>query len=299
MAKKQKAAFLRKFLLLEAKKRNLLEVLRDRSHRLLADEPNDRKYHTRQFRAFLKAAREILGENLVLEAQEKWQKVIINRQKARVNGRLWALTRRMTLSEEAVVRQIEIERARDAQLKVTEEAARRLRVLDAREQRAKVNLARSRAQRVEAKAKAAEARTIYYQEQKKRMEQEQKRQAEVADEKLDAALSCGFDASKKDDGVDILRDTQWVYKNIAQLILISDNGVRKLNPQLMAEAPSNGARAVAMYAMEDHGKFMERYAIKLFPKEIKTDAETARKAAERQAQLDPSFDELAKYFEKE
>lgn len=95
---------------------------------------------------------------------------------------------------------------------------------------------------------------------------------------------------------DILRDTKWVYFNLARLIKISRGGIKSLDKKVLREAPSNGAVGLAQYALDDQKAFMEKFVTKILPKDEAP--EKAPTEAELAAELDPSLDDLAKYMKR-
>lgn len=95
---------------------------------------------------------------------------------------------------------------------------------------------------------------------------------------------------------DILRDTKWVYFNMARLIKTSRAGLRSLDKQVLREAPSNGAVGLAQYALDDSTKFFERFVVKILPKDETPEKQPSEEEALRE--VDPSFEDLAKYMRK-
>jgi hypothetical protein len=95
---------------------------------------------------------------------------------------------------------------------------------------------------------------------------------------------------------DILRDTKWVYNNMARLIKVARGGIRSLDRKVLKEAPSNGAVGLAQYALDDQKAFFERFVTKILPKDEV--APVGPTEEELKADLDPTLDELSKYIRK-
>lgn len=95
---------------------------------------------------------------------------------------------------------------------------------------------------------------------------------------------------------DILRDTKWVYFNLARLIKVGRGGTKTLDRKVLREAPSNGAVGLAQYALEDQKAFMEKFVTKILPRD--DNAEKAQTEEEAAAELDPTLSDLAKYMKK-
>ena len=95
---------------------------------------------------------------------------------------------------------------------------------------------------------------------------------------------------------DILRDTKWVYFNMARLIKIARGGTKTLDKKVLREAPSNGAVGLAQYALADQKAFMEKFVTKILPKDEAPDKVVTEE--DLKAELDPGLDELARYMKK-
>lgn len=95
---------------------------------------------------------------------------------------------------------------------------------------------------------------------------------------------------------DVLRDAKWVYYNLSRVIKTRRNGQRYLDPKTLKEAPSNGAVALAQYALDEPKAFIERFVIKILPKDEAP--EKAPTEEEVRAELDPGLDELERYMKK-
>ena len=99
---------------------------------------------------------------------------------------------------------------------------------------------------------------------------------------------------------DLVRDILWVYENANDLIQDVD-GVRVLNAKVLETAPSQGATMLAEYARDDLRGFLDKYALKMLPKNAaeELEKEAAEQAAEekkRMEELDPQFDDLNDYI---
>jgi hypothetical protein len=94
--------------------------------------------------------------------------------------------------------------------------------------------------------------------------------------------------------VDLVRDVEWVYRNLADLILVSESGVRRLDPTLLKKAPSNGAIAIAQYARDNPSGFLEKFILRIMPKVEQMAPQESE--AELMEKLDPAFEDLAKFF---
>jgi len=93
--------------------------------------------------------------------------------------------------------------------------------------------------------------------------------------------------------VDVLADVVWVYNNAQQLYDIDG----KINPRILAMAPSSGAHVLARYAAAHFQAFCERFVIKLLPKDsAQTETSAASKAAAAAELLDPDFDALSQFM---
>ena len=96
--------------------------------------------------------------------------------------------------------------------------------------------------------------------------------------------------------VNLLDDIKWVYENLAHLVLVSVNErgleVRQLDPALLSQAPSKGAIAMATYAMQKPEGFIEKFAVKLLPR----DAEPSEIESDVIEAMDPDFANLDGYM---
>lgn len=114
----------------------------------------------------------------------------------------------------------------------------------------------------------------------------------------DGTICLPQDIGVEDKGdTDILRDTKWVYVNMARLMKKDrKTGLTSLDPKVLKEAPSNGAIGLASYALEDRKAFYEKYVTKILPKD---EVSTAGKSEEElKAELDPTYDDIEKYMQK-
>lgn len=175
-----------------------------------------------------------------------------------------------------------------------EELTRRVVAKRTARDRAEARLAKARARAVELKNQAAEARLGHRQELYRR------RRALIM-EQVEQAISTEHGITVSDeDGFDIVRDIQWVYNSWGSLFAISETGTRILDEKVLKQAPSNGAIALANYALTDSKAFFDKYATKLIPKNAAEDVEESGPSKEEQlAELDPSFAEMSEYFDME
>jgi exonuclease VII large subunit len=103
----------------------------------------------------------------------------------------------------------------------------------------------------------------------------------------------------EDDGpTDQKRDVNWVYDNLSRLIITNDLGLEQLDMDVLETAPSNGAVAMAHYALNNRSNFFEKFVIKSLAK-----TETVEEVTEEQSQeetidvdCDPTFEGLEKYI---
>jgi hypothetical protein len=96
--------------------------------------------------------------------------------------------------------------------------------------------------------------------------------------------------------VDLVRDIQWVYDNLKDLIIESmgPGSPCALNEAVLAKAPSSGAIAMAKYARDDDKAFFSRFVVKLLPRDLQPKEEISDR--ERLLNVDPEFETLEKYF---
>jgi len=188
------------------------------------------------------------------------------------------------------------ENARLEAVKAVEDAKKAIQREERREHAAKLHAAKARADKEEAKAKANQLRYEMYREKRNRLRNErleaEKERAIMAAEKARATQERYI---VSDDGkVDIVRDVAWVYANMATLVVVSEDGkIKRLNPEVIHQAPSNGAVAFATYLLEKPSEFLEKFAIRLFPK----DASAAPKdPAAKQRAIDPTLEDLGDYL---
>lgn len=124
------------------------------------------------------------------------------------------------------------------------------------------------------------------------------REEQIANDVAEALSSAAKIKVEEQGPPDIRRDMQWVYDNLADLICVKEvTGVEYLNEEVLRTAPSNGAIAIAKYALNDQKAFVKECIQKLMSKDDgkdKTDEELAEEAKE---ELDPDFDGLEQYIE--
>jgi hypothetical protein len=181
--------------------------------------------------------------------------------------------------------EIELEEARDRdiQQRIVNRRSNKDQAARRREQ--------ARARKLEAQALYAAASKEYQQHLKEKAELKMTREAEQ-----EAALDHGIVV--KDTGPpDIVRDIQWVYDNWRELYQISDNGTRVFDTDVLEEAPSSGAITMAEYGLRKPDGFVERFVIKLLPKDAgETEDVTEQTDEERMKELDPSFEDMKDFF---
>jgi hypothetical protein len=188
----------------------------------------------------------------------------------------------------AMVKAIEKEDREHAADERAREGARRRRLSDARRRQIATREREVSLKKREAKLAASEVFVELLKERKKKAELE----IIVMKEKQEAK---NVNVVVQDQGpMDLVRDVQWVYENLADLVLVSENGVRQLDIELLSQAPSNGAIAIAQYARDKPDAFLERFVLRCMPKEQNTVEDESD--GDREERLDPTFKGLAKYF---
>ena len=95
----------------------------------------------------------------------------------------------------------------------------------------------------------------------------------------------------------ILSDIQWVYENFQDLFQRGDMGEQVLNPELIEKAPSGGAVTLATYALQKRDAFVEKFAIKLLPRDTGKVVDDDREGDAKK--LDPGLAELSDFFEED
>jgi len=183
------------------------------------------------------------------------------------------------------MRRVELEEVWDREL--TKRIVQRRTTRD----RATARWERARAKRHEAKALSHAASEDYqkYLKQQARIKMAQE-QEQVG------ALDHGI-VVKEEGPPDIVRDIQWVYDNWGDLFVITENGARVFDTEVLEKAPSNGAITMAEYALRKPDGFVERFVSRLLPKDAgEQDDVQAQTNAERLAELDPSLDDMRDFF---
>ena len=192
----------------------------------------------------------------------------------------------------ALLRLMSQEEVRIAELRELDRTKRLTVAAERKLLHAKLRKVESQAKREEARVEANKAKARHYYWLKK-MKEEQMADAQQALAAKSEARQHGIVVSDPPE-VDIVSDTKWVYGNLAKLIIIDPaKGHRKLNIELLQQAPSNGAVAIAMFALENQNEFMTRFAMRLFPKETKQPMDDNPNVAD---ELDPSLSEMANYM---
>lgn len=96
--------------------------------------------------------------------------------------------------------------------------------------------------------------------------------------------------------VDLLRDIAWVYQNGDRLFVTIGGGGRAVNPKILKTAPSAGAKWLAQYALAEPEKFIEKFAVRLIPRDAATPAEEETSKAEKRKELDPDLSGLEDFL---
>lgn len=133
-----------------------------------------------------------------------------------------------------------------------------------------------------------EAQIQLLEERKRKLQMEERiRQEEIAAAAANVVVS-------EQGSMDLIRDIKWVYEQLADLVLVSESGVRKLNLDILSKSPSNGAIAIAQYARDDPKAFLEKFVLRCVPKDMgPVEVESEAEVEER---LDPGFKGLEKYL---
>lgn len=116
---------------------------------------------------------------------------------------------------------------------------------------------------------------------------------------VEAALKAADGVKVEETGpMDLLRDIQWVYSNLANLFKTTEAGVTMLDAEILKLAPSNGAIAIAQYAAIDKKAFFEKFVVKLLPRGEKAAEAVGEDADEEEKEnLDPDMGDLDKYMQ--
>jgi hypothetical protein len=97
------------------------------------------------------------------------------------------------------------------------------------------------------------------------------------------------------DDIAPLDDIKWIYNNLTALTLPGPDGKMMVNQDVLKTAPSTGALTLAMYAVEHPTAFIEKFVVKLLPKNTAVVADES--ADELKERLDPDLDGLEGYFQ--
>lgn len=101
--------------------------------------------------------------------------------------------------------------------------------------------------------------------------------------------------SVEDGSQDLLSAINWVLDNMPKIIQETPSGVPKIDEDfLRANAPSNKAVVFAKYARDNPNAFLEKFVVKLLPKETSTPENG--KEEDDIKDVDPGFEGLEKYF---
>ena len=238
--------------------------------------------------AALKAVAQLMPEARWKEGEEAWSNLLAHHRKVRATSRRKGIgvrtVKNRTALRLAIDREESEQRIRDRESRATRrrEASERARN---HRQRRKAEV-RFKAQ--EKKIAKQEAYIKILEEKKKKLVREE---LFMKEERGAAAVTVVV----QDQGpMDLIRDVKWVYENLADLVLVSESGVRRLDVNLLSKAPSNGAVAIAQYARDDPKAFLEKFVLRCMPKETAvSEVESDEDLEER---LDPEFKGLAKYL---
>lgn len=161
-------------------------------------------------------------------------------------------------------------------------------------ERASARWANARARGLEAKALLAAASEDY-----KKYLKQQARVRMAKDKEQEDSLDHGIVI--EDSGLpDIVRDIQWVYDHWGTLFVQSEMGTIIFDKEVLETAPSQGAVTMAEYALRKPDGFVERFVIKLLPKDAGNHEEDKGQTEEEKlSELDPSFDDMRDFFKQE
>lgn len=161
-------------------------------------------------------------------------------------------------------------------------------------ERASARWAQARARKAEAKALLAEASEDY-----KRYLKQQARIRMAQEQEREESLNHGVIV--RDEGPpDIPRDIRWVYEHLGDLFKMTEKGTRVFDLEVLESAPSNGAVAMANYALIDQKAFFDKFVSRLIPKDVAVLEETAEPTEEeKMAELDPAFEDMKEFFNME
>jgi len=193
--------------------------------------------------------------------------------------------------KEALVRQmkiVELEEVCDRDLQ------RRIAHRKTTKERANARWAQARARRLEAKALLSAASEDY-----KKYLKQQATVRMAKDKEQEDSLAHGV--MIENSGLpDIVRDIQWVYDHWGTLFVQSRAGTIIFDKKVLKTAPSQGAITMAEYALRKPDGFVERFVIKLLPKDAGNPEEiTDQTQEERLAEMDPSFADMKDFFNQE
>lgn len=206
--------------------------------------------------------------------------------------RIKTIAARVPKVKAALLKLMSQEEVRISGLRELDRTKRLITATERRVLQAQLRHAEAKAKKEEARAEANKVKAQHYYWLKK-VREEQMAEAQQAAAAKAEARQHGIVVEDPSE-VDIVADTKWVYGNLAKLIVIDKvKGHRKLNVELLEQAPSNGAIAIAMFALENQNDFMTRFAMKLFPKEAKQPTEDNIDLAD---ELDPTLGEMANYM---
>jgi len=245
-------------------------------------------------RAAIRVAADVLGQGAMDMAESAWQRKKDGIKRAKATRFDEFVEAGMTAGKTALLSLIEQEKTRAAAEREAERAARVIRRLETEGERVALRRVKAKIKKEELRAQAELARQELYREKRRTFEVETEQKKQLSQDKI---LASQVSVTVEDEGpADIVRDVRFVYEHLSELILVSDSGVRMLNPAVLKRAPSNGSIALATYALESPSAFIEKFVGRLFPKAAEIVRDTRDTEAE-QKDLDPSFDELERYFE--
>jgi hypothetical protein len=236
---------------------------------------------TRRWKSFA-ASTESFPETELAAGLESWNQRITQYREQANEGKLEPKTAKIveTLTQIDLLRESQkTQESLENTAREEREERRRQRKLDVEEKKAEARKTEAEA-RIEVARQKGEVRGAQKEEEKK----------EEAPVSLAPVTVIG------DGRVDIVRDVAWLYSNLSALIVKTNLGLSTLDLAVLATAPSNGCVTLAGYALADLKGFIERFVIKLLPKDPAESKELGGKQKEEES-LDPQLSELTKFLE--
>lgn len=106
-----------------------------------------------------------------------------------------------------------------------------------------------------------------------------------------------FTAAPADEPIDLIRDIEWVYKNLGVLFVVAPSGTKMLNPDVLKNAPSAGAISFATYALENQMAFFDKFVSMLLRQQVSEDTKGATVKEEKKVKaIDESLKELEAFI---